>query len=91
MIAETHPLFGRLLPASSFKRISGVWHLVVELRDGSPGTIAADATDVFGDVAVERDMTVLTVDGVRRLRTLVAARTRDIKGPRGGRSAEVDR
>jgi hypothetical protein len=34
---ETHPLFGRLVKASSFKRLNGVLHLVVELPDGSPG------------------------------------------------------
>jgi len=39
-------LFGRLLAARSFKRWSGVLMLVVELPDGSPGSIRADATDV---------------------------------------------
>ena len=48
VIAETHPLFGRLLAARSFKRWNGVLMLVVDLPDGSPGTIRADATDVFG-------------------------------------------
>jgi hypothetical protein len=47
--AEVHPLFGRLLWASGFKRLGGVLHLVVTLPDGSPGTIRADATGVFGD------------------------------------------
>src|SRR6266540_6225568 len=45
--AATHPLFGRLLWASGFKRLGGVLHLVVVLPDGSPGTIRADATGVF--------------------------------------------
>ena len=48
VIAETHPLFGRLLAARSFKRWNGVLMLVVDLPDGSPGTIRADATDVCG-------------------------------------------
>jgi hypothetical protein len=31
-----------------FKRLGGVLLLVIELPDGSPGTIPAEATDVFG-------------------------------------------
>jgi hypothetical protein len=38
--AATHPLFGRLLWASGFKRLGGVLHLVVTLPDGSPGRSA---------------------------------------------------
>jgi hypothetical protein len=83
VVAETHPLFGRLLEASSFKRIDGVWHLVVGLPDGSPGTIAAGATDVFGEVRRERNTTVLSVDGARQLQALVVSLHRD--GPRRGR------
>jgi hypothetical protein len=89
--AGTHPLFGRLLRASSFKRIGGVFHLVVELPDGSPGTIPAEATDVFGDVVVERDVTVLTVEGARRLRVMLEAQTRGMQCSGRTRSAEVDR
>jgi hypothetical protein len=73
--AATHPLFGRLLWASGFKRLGGVVHLVVVLPDGSPGTIRADATGVFGE---ERELpaepgTVLTVEGIRQVRLLVDA------------------
>jgi hypothetical protein len=76
--SEVHPLFGRLLWASSFKRLGGVLHLVVALPDGSPGTIRADATGVFGDGGEfqARGMpggTVLTVEGIRQLRVLVDA------------------
>ena len=73
VVAETHPLFGRLLKAASFKRFDGVWHPVVVLPDGSPGTIPAQATDVFGEVGVECDLTVLSVEGVRRLQSLVVS------------------
>src|SRR6201999_4622869 len=45
---EAHPLFGRLVRAASFKRWNGVLLLVIELPDGSPGTIRADTTDVLG-------------------------------------------
>ena len=48
VVAETHPLFGRLLAAKSFKRWNGVLLLVIDLPDGSPGTIRCDATDVLG-------------------------------------------
>jgi hypothetical protein len=40
-------LSGRLVAARSFKRLNGVLLLLIELPDGSPGTIAA-ATDVLG-------------------------------------------
>jgi hypothetical protein len=70
---ESHPLFGRLVQASSFKRWNGVLLLVIELPDGSPGTIRADATDVFGVAESDGSVVVLDVDGLRRLRSLVAA------------------
>lgn len=83
MIAATHPLFGRLLAASSFKRVSGVLYLVVGLPDGTPGTIPAAATSVFGDTSAADDVgTVLTVEAIRQLRMLVEARSRH---PRSGR------
>ena len=37
--SRTHPLSGRLVAARSFKRLDGVLLLVIELPDGSPGTI----------------------------------------------------
>ena len=80
MTAATHPLFGRLLWASGFKRLGGVLHLVVTLPDGSRGTIGADATGVFGgdssgglEAQSESVGTVLTVEGIRQLRLVVDA------------------
>jgi hypothetical protein len=72
VVAETHPLFGRLVAARSFKRWSGVLMLVVELPDGSPGTIRADATDVFGGSVAEGAVAVLVLDaaGLRELHRL---------------------
>jgi hypothetical protein len=69
--ATTHPLFGRLLPASGFKRWNGVLLLVVTLPDGSPGTVRADATDILGGAGEGQGLTVLSVEGLRRLRQLV--------------------
>jgi hypothetical protein len=71
VIAETHPLFGRLLAARSFKRWNGVLLLVVELPDGSPGTIRADATDVFGGCRSQSAVSVLDTSGLRELHRLV--------------------
>jgi hypothetical protein len=71
VVAETHPLFGRLLRAISFRRLSGSLFLVVELPDGSPGTIRVDATDVLGEPPARGPGTVLDGDGVRALHMLV--------------------
>ena len=78
VLSSLHPLFGRLLLASGFRRRDGQLLLVVGLPDGSPGTIAAECTDVFGEQAealldVAVSASVLTVDGVRRLMVLLAA------------------
>ncbi len=73
IIRESHPLFGQLLEATTFKRWRGVLHLVVTLPDGSPGTVPAEATNVFGQEEDESVTTVLTAEGFRHLRTLVGA------------------
>jgi len=82
--AEGHPLFGVLLSASAFRRFAGVLHLVVELPDGSPGTIRADATDVLVAGEPGPAGTVLDAAGVRALRVLVTAMG-DAGSPRQGR------
>jgi hypothetical protein len=68
--SAVHPLSGRLVAARSFKRLNGVLLLVVELPDGSPGTIPAAATDVLGPVGADGPVVVLDVAGWRRLRAL---------------------
>jgi hypothetical protein len=72
-----HPLYGERLRALSFRRRQGVLRLVVVLPDGTPGMVAADATDVFGsDAAVVAGLaTTLSVEGVRRLRSRLARDT----------------
>ena len=80
---ETHPLFGRLLSASGFKRLRGTLYLVVTLPDRSVGTIAADATNVFGDRIRDTNATALSVEGFRQLRVLaVALRQNRVPGKR---------
>jgi hypothetical protein len=76
-----HPLFGRLLQAIGFKRWKGRLLLVVVLPDGSPGTIAADATDVLGDSRVETSAGVFTVEGLRELKALVEVLGAGVRSP----------
>jgi hypothetical protein len=45
--------------------------LVVVLPDGSPGTIRADATDVFGVAGLQSAVSVLDAAGLRELYRLV--------------------
>ena len=85
MTSPVHPLFGRVLPASGFKRWNGDLLLLVVLPDGSSGTVPADATDVLGTSQSEAVTSVLSVEGVRRLRLLLAT-----LGP-PGRSPKVTR
>jgi hypothetical protein len=73
VVSRTHPLSGRLVAARSFKRLNGALLLVIELPDGSPGTIPADATDVLGAVEPAGPGTVLDAAGWRRLRALTSA------------------
>ena len=51
--------------------MNGVLLLVIELPDGSPGTIPAAATDVLGAVEAAGPAVVLDGAGWRRLRELV--------------------
>ncbi len=71
--SATHPLSGQLLMALSFQRRNGVLMLVVTLPDGTRGTIAAAATGVFGEGAVQATPAVLSAEGFRHLHGLVAA------------------
>jgi hypothetical protein len=68
--------------ARSFKRLHGELLLVIELPDGSPGTIRADATDVLGDAEPAGPGTVLDASGFRRLHALVTALSGDPGGQR---------
>jgi hypothetical protein len=71
--AWTHPLFGELLACSGFRRWNGALLLVVDLPDGSRGTIRADATDVFATEPTASMGVVLDGAGVQVLHALVAA------------------
>lgn len=68
-----HPLFGQRLEVRAWSTLRGVVHLVVTLPDGTPGTIELGATSAGGDAIEPQAATILSVDGVRRLRTLLEA------------------
>ena len=82
-IGQESPLFGRLLPATGFKRIDGSLFLVVGLPDGSPGTIAVTATDILGDEPVVELAAALSVEGIRELRTLIGSVKSQRRSPSG--------
>ena len=68
----THPLHGCRLRAYAFRHVDGVPHLKVELPDGMPGLVAADATDVFGaEQAVAGTGLILDGAGLRHLHAVV--------------------
>ena len=67
-----HPLSGCTLEATGFRRWRGLIELLVALPDGSGGTIDAAATDVFGSAPETAAATILSADGLRDLRSLVA-------------------
>jgi hypothetical protein len=70
--AVTHPLHGCRLRAYAVRHVDGVPHLKVELPDGMPGLVAAEATDAFGVEAAGADAgLVLDGAGLRRLRAVV--------------------
>jgi hypothetical protein len=71
VVALTHPLSGQLLVATGFKRLNGLLHLVVQLPDGSPGTILAAVTDIWGEPELAGLLVVLDVEGLRALRRRV--------------------
>jgi hypothetical protein len=70
--AWTHPLFGELLACSGFRRWNGALLLVVELPDGSPGTVRVDATDIFAPTPMPTEL-VLDGEGIHALHGLVVA------------------
>jgi hypothetical protein len=74
VVAPTHPLCGQRLQANRFRRQDGELLLAVVLPDGSPGFISAAVTDVLGvgEAKGGREV-VMTVEGARRLRSLVEA------------------
>jgi hypothetical protein len=74
VIAVHHPLCGQRLAVEGRRRVGGVPCLIVRLPDGTPGTVEVRATSA-GQAASEAPATtgaLLSVEGVRRLRRLLA-------------------
>jgi hypothetical protein len=70
--AAPHPLVGARLAVEGRRRVGGVPCLIVRLPDGTPGTIEVQATSAHAAESGAAG-TLLSADGVRRLRRLLVA------------------
>jgi hypothetical protein len=71
--AAHHPLAGRRLAVEGRRAIGGRAHLIVRLPDGTPGTVELEATSVAVAVDGAPAGALLSAEGLRRLRRLLAA------------------
>jgi hypothetical protein len=73
--AAHHPLCGERLAVEGRRRVGGVPCLIVRLPDGTPGTVAVQATSA-GQAASEPSSAgaLLSGEGVRGLRRLLVPR-----------------
>jgi hypothetical protein len=69
-----HPLCGQRLAVEGRRRVGGTPCLIVRLPDGTPGTIAVQATTAGETVSDPSTAALLSADGVRRLRQLLEPR-----------------
>jgi hypothetical protein len=69
--AAYHPLVGARLAVEGRRRVRGVRCLIVRLPDGTPGTVEVSATSAAAGGETPADG-LLSVEGVRRLRRLLA-------------------
>ena len=72
--AAHHPLCGARLAVEGRRRVGGVSCLIVRLPDGTPGTVEVEATSAGSTEAGPASGVLLSAEGVRRLRRLLAAR-----------------
>jgi len=70
--AAQHPLCGERLAVEGRRRVGGVPCLIVRLPDGTPGTVEVQATSAGEPASEPAAGALLSVDGVRRLRRLLA-------------------
>jgi len=73
--AAHHPLFGERLAVEGRRRVRGVPCLIVRLPDRTPGTVEVAATSAASAASEPAAEGLLSAEGVRRLRRLLAART----------------
>jgi hypothetical protein len=69
-----HPLCGQRLVVEGCRRVGGVPCLIVRLPDGTPGTIAVQATSAGRAAGEQPAGALLSAEGVRALRRLLALR-----------------
>jgi hypothetical protein len=72
--AAHHPLCGERLAVEGRRRVGGVPCLIVRLPDGTPGTIEVQATSATAAAREPSAGALLSSEGVRRLRRLLAPR-----------------
>jgi hypothetical protein len=72
--AAHHPLCGERLVVEGRRRVGGARCLIVRLPDGTPGTIEVAATSAGVASEPSAGVALLSVEGVRRLRRLLAPR-----------------
>ena len=67
-----HPLCGHRLPVEGRRRVGGAPCWIVRLPDGTPGTVEVQATSAGQAASDASAGALLSVEGVRRLRRLLA-------------------
>jgi hypothetical protein len=72
--AAHHPLCGARLAVEGRRRVGGVPCLIVRLPDGTPGTVEVQATSATAAAREPSVGALLSSEGVRRLRRLLAPR-----------------
>ena len=70
--AAHHPLCGERLAVEGRRSVGGAPGLIVRLPDGTPGTIEARATSAGAAVGEAAAGALLSIEGVRQLRRLLA-------------------
>jgi hypothetical protein len=70
--AAHHPLAGRRLAVEGRRAIRGRAHLIVRLPDGTAGTVDVQATSAASVEGGAPVGALLSVEGLRRLRRLLA-------------------
>ncbi len=73
-VTAAHPLRGERLAVEGRRRVGGVPCLIVRLPDGTPGTVEVLATSAGQAADGPAAGALLSAEGVRRLRRLLAPR-----------------
>jgi hypothetical protein len=73
IVWQDHQLYGTELPLHGWHRIHGEIHLLLTLPDGSRGYFPAAGTALFEGQQPDRPAVIVTGDGIRQLRQLLAA------------------